>query len=205
MPDRVDVYRGHIAGLGTASGRRLVVGRWLDSPYGSFADVMVEDASGHRTLLAPRADVADEISATYAFDAVHVVDVRVSSDARSRTWRVTAGPLDAALRIGARTGVGRLLAAVPAALASAEWFAAAADPVARVVLTGVRTRGSAGGGRTETYAASDQHEIVAADASWAGEPCGALAAVEPPVGFGFSSVPARPSVTRVRTTIRRPR
>jgi len=144
------------------------------------------------------------VSATYAFDAVHLVDVRVTADRAARIWRVTAGPLVAALSIGPRTAVGRLLATVPGPLASAEWFAAAVDPVARFALPGVRTRGSAGGGRVETYAASDQHAVVAVDASWAGVPCGALTPVEPPVAFGFSSVPPRPSVTRVSTTIRRP-
>ena len=46
-------FSGTITGLGTASGRRVVVGHWLTSPFGTFADVMTEDASGHRTLLAP--------------------------------------------------------------------------------------------------------------------------------------------------------
>jgi len=203
MPERVDVYRGHIAGFGTASGRRFVVGRWLTSPYGAFADVMVEDPAGLRTLLAPSRDVADEVSAAYTFDAVHVVDVRVTADEVSRTWHVTAGPLAAEITIGARTRVGALLAAVPRPLASAEWFAGAVDPVARVAVPGVRTRGTAGGGRRETYAASDQHAVTAVSATWADTPCGDLRDLVPPVGFGFSSAPARPSVTRVSTTIRR--
>jgi hypothetical protein len=46
-------FSGTITGLGAASGRRVVVGHWLTSPFGTFADVMTEDASGHRTLLAP--------------------------------------------------------------------------------------------------------------------------------------------------------
>lgn len=204
MVERVDVYRGHIAGVGTASGLRIVIGRWLDSPYGTFADVMTEDASGLRTLLAPSRAVADEVSATYAFDAVHVVDVRVSTDAVARTWHVTAGPLEAELTIGARTAVGRLLRVVPEQVSSTSWFAAAADPVARVVVPGVRTSGSAGGGRHETYSASDQHAVTRLVASWAGVPSGALAPVTPAVAFGFSSVPSRPTVTRVRTAIRHP-
>src|SRR5690606_39583710 len=39
-------FRGRIAGWGTASGTRVVVGRWDASPFGAFADVMVERPDG---------------------------------------------------------------------------------------------------------------------------------------------------------------
>ena len=65
-------FTGHIAGLGTSSGVRLVVGVWDTSPFGAFADVMVEDASGHRTLLAPRQSVADAVASVYSFDEVRI-------------------------------------------------------------------------------------------------------------------------------------
>ena len=38
-------------------------------------------------------------------------------------------------------------------------------------------------------------------AAFEGRDLGALAPVEPPVRFGFGSVPRRPAVTRVRTTV----
>jgi hypothetical protein len=46
-------FTGWIAGLGTASGHRVVIGHWPASPYGAVPDVMVEDPAGHRTLYAP--------------------------------------------------------------------------------------------------------------------------------------------------------
>ena len=55
-------FRGAIAGVGSTSGVRVVVGRWDESPYGAFADVMVETVSGHRVLLAPTAEVADFVA-----------------------------------------------------------------------------------------------------------------------------------------------
>ena len=67
-----DRFRGHIAGVGSASGVRVVVGRWHTTPLGSFADAMVETAAGHRVLLAPRQEVADFIAATYSFDEVRI-------------------------------------------------------------------------------------------------------------------------------------
>ena len=55
--------------------------------------------------------------------------------------------------VGGRPPLGRLLRAAPARVASSPAWASVVDPVARVVLPGVRTRGSAGGGRREWYGA----------------------------------------------------
>ena len=46
-------FRGEIAGIGSSSGTRVVVGRWAASPLGSFTDAMVETARGYRVLVAP--------------------------------------------------------------------------------------------------------------------------------------------------------
>jgi hypothetical protein len=73
-----------------------------------------------------------------------------------------------------------------------------------VALRGVRTRGSAGGGRREWYGAQDLRPIVAAAAAWDGSDLGALAPVIPPVRFGFGSVPPRPGLVRVTTTVEVP-
>lgn len=194
-------FDGHIAGFGTTEGTRVVVGRWLTSPLGSFTDVMVERADGLRVLLAPRDDVAELVSGTYAFDAVHVVPVGLRADEARRRWRLRAGPLTADLAIGSRTRIGHLLVAVPRHSAVAPLVATAADPIARLLLDGVRTRGTAGQGRREWYVAGDQHAITAVRALWGSADLGALTPVVPPVRFGFSSVPAAPTVTRVRTLI----
>ncbi|QGQ19389.1 hypothetical protein GC089_09275 [Cellulomonas sp. JZ18] len=198
--DRVTLD-GHIAGAGTQEGTRLVVGRWLRSPLGAFADVMVERADGTRVLLAPRADVADLVTRLYAFDAVHVVDVRVAADRAARTWTVEAGPLDARLVLGDRTAVGHLLTAVPRPLTRSAVTAGLVAAVAGAVLPGVRTRGAGRDGTPERYAAHDQHAVVAIDARWGDRTLGALRPVVPAVRFGFSSVPARPAVTAVHVVL----
>jgi hypothetical protein len=46
-------FTGWIAGLGTGSGYRVVIGHWPRSPFGVVTDTMVEDLPGHRTLYAP--------------------------------------------------------------------------------------------------------------------------------------------------------
>ena len=69
------------------------------------------------------------------------------------------------------------------------------------MLPGVRTRGTAGGGRREYYGATDVHRVVALAGTWQGVDLGALAPVAPEPGFGFGSTPRTPSVTTVVTTI----
>ena len=76
--------------------------------------------------------------------------------------------------------------------------------MARLALRGVRTRGSAGQGRTETYGATDHHRIDAAQGTWRGRDLGALAPVLPEPGFGFGSTPSAPSVTTLVTTVTGP-
>jgi hypothetical protein len=92
---------------------------------------------------------------------------------------------------------------VPARLARTPAWTGLLDLPARLA-TGLRTRGSAGNGRTEWYGVQDLHALVDVDARWDGAPLGALTAVRPPVTFGFGSVPPWPSVVRVTTTVRLP-
>ena len=191
-------FSGHIAGVGSESGVRVVVGRWASSPWGPFADVMVETAAGHRVLLAPDERVRAFVSETYVFDETRLEPVEVDG------WRVTTPSLSMELGVGRRTALGALLRAVPARVAAAPAWCALTDPVARVVLDGVRTRGTAGGGRREWYGATDQHAVTGLTGTWEGTPLGALRDVDPPCRFGFSSTPRRPCVTTVVTTVDQP-
>ncbi|MGW1614080.1 hypothetical protein ACWCQZ_32525 [Streptomyces sp. NPDC002285] len=192
-------FDGWIAGLGTSSGTRIVLGRWERSPFGRFSDVMLERADGERLLLAPTPETADFISGTYTFDTVGIapVDVRVADN----IWTVTAGPVDLCFTTGRRGALGLLLCAVPGVLARRPAWCALTDRAAGVLLPGVRTRGSAGAGRREWYGARDLRPVYALSAAMEGHGLGELAPVEPPVRFGFGSVPARPAVTRVTTTV----
>ncbi|MGY1681652.1 hypothetical protein [Geodermatophilus sp. SYSU D01176] len=195
-------FDGWILGVGTASGTRLVVGHWPRSPFGPLSDVMVQRPDGVRVLLAPSREVADFIAATYAFDEVRLVPVTVRRP-DPRSWAVAAGPLRLHATTGRRPPLGRLLRAVPAPLARTPAWVGLLDRLARL-LTGLRTTGSAGGGRTEWYGVQDLHAVTALDATWDGGPLGALAPVRPPVTFGFGSVPPRPSLARVTTTVQLP-
>ncbi len=212
---------------------RIVVGRWTESPWGEFADAMVERGDGHRILLAPSDEVAQLVSTTYRFDEVRVEPFAVSdgpppgagsgppvgpvrgsgldavgasgSDGSGppapSSWVVRSPSLELDVMVGPRTGLGRALRLVPRQLAASPAFATVADPVARLVLGGVRTRGTARTGRREYYGATDVRTVTAVSGTVDGVPLGDLAPVDPPCRFGFSSTPRRPSVTDVVTTI----
>jgi hypothetical protein len=202
-------FDGWIGGLGTSGGLRAVVGHWPRSPFGPFTDVMVEQPDGHRVLLAPTRPIADFVAQTYRFDEVRIVPVTASGTAEAAgnrvsrgRWRIEAGPLTVTVDIGGRAALGWLLRAVPRPLATAPWWITTVDAVARRVLAGVRTRGTAGQGRQEFYAALDLRRIVRATVLWHGADQGGLAPVDPPVRFGFGSTPREPSAARIVTLVR---
>ncbi|MCC5478410.1 hypothetical protein [Streptomyces barringtoniae] len=196
-------FDGWIAGIGTASGARLILGHWPRSSLGPYSNVMLERTDGHRLLLAPTRQTADFIAGTYAFDEVRIEPVRVH--VTGADWTVTAGPLlDLRFTAGRRGPVGLLLRTVPDVLAARPFWTVVTDPLARLLL-GVRTRGTAGAGRREWYGTRDLHLITAATVILEGRHLGALTAVEPPVRFGFGSTPRTPCLVRVTTTVSTPR
>jgi hypothetical protein len=188
-------FDGWIASTGTTSGWRVVIGSWDTGPLGRCDDVMLASPAGHRILLAGSAALAAEIEERYDFDEVRVVPVRCE---RGPSWRVSAPGADLTLRLGDRPPLARLLRLVPGGVRDAEWFARACDPVARVVVPGVRTHVRARGLRL-WYAARDLWSVTAVTGTIEGEDVGGVAPLLPPVTFGGSSAPPTPSLVRVRS------
>lgn len=81
-------------------------------------------------------------------------------------------------------------------------MARVSDRVARLVMPGVRTLGTAGNDRLEWYSARDLHRIAASTASWDGRELGTLTDMTPPPRFGFSSTPREPMLTTLTSTVR---
>ena len=192
-------FTGHIAGLGTSSGVRIVVGAWDESPYGPFADVMVEDAAGHRTLIAARQSVADFVASVYSFDEVRIEPVSVE---QGDEWSVHTRSLQLRLTPGRRLWVAPFLGLVPSPVRRSPTWARVCNPVAGRILPGVRTYGATGG-TTEWYAAQDVRRLAGARATWEGEELGELGPVEPAVRFGFASAPSTPTLTSLTSYVRR--
>ena len=198
----LDSFSGWIAGVGTGSGYRVVVGHWHASPYGQVTDAMVEDPAGRRSLYAPTPQLAEFVGRVYRFDEVQVGPC--SARRAGPGWEVEAGPLRLSFTVGRRSLVGWVLRAVPGPLARAPWWVGLQDEVARRLLPGVRTRGGTRDGRRQWYGARDLHRIVAARATLDGRDLGALGPVRPPVGFGFGSVPDQPSLVHLTSLVEAP-
>jgi hypothetical protein len=135
----------------------------------------------------------------YQFDEVRVEPVLRMRD--GRTWMIATDDLALTFQVGGRPVVGMTLLAVPRTIARSRWWARAVNPIARSAMHGIRTRGRTSDGRREWYCAQDLRHVVSADARLDGVDLGELRPVDPPVTFGFSSVPVRPSLVRVLTQI----
>ena len=139
-----------------AGGRRA-----LDrDPVGGFADAHGRDGAGHRVLLAPRRDGRRVIEGTYDFDETRVEPSSgwVAAAGR-RGW---CGRRRLSLDLGDRAADGgrRALRGRAAGGRREPAWCAVTDPVARVVLRGVRTRGVARAGRREWYGATDVRAVT---------------------------------------------
>jgi hypothetical protein len=196
-PRRRIELRGVIASAGFAAGHRLVVGHWLDSPIGAFTDVMWAQPDGTRVLLAPSPEALALITGVYGFDRTVVVDVQAEhhADRRAARLAVVAGPVELVLE-GGRP--------VPVPLSRwAPFTRWVQGPVARAAL-GVRTYGVTPTGVEEWYRASSVRWVRAGVARVDGVDAGPWGPVRPPVRFGVSEPPARPSIVAISPLLRYP-
>jgi hypothetical protein len=182
--------RGRILGCGFAAGDRLVVGMWDRSPIGPFADVMWAEADGTRVLYADER-AASFITAVYGFD--RVVHGSVAAAWRPPVLEVAAGEWT----LSFTTGRGVPMPWRPA------WVSRHVEaPIARRLL-GVETYGVSPTGVREWYRARRWHRVLGATAEGP-RALGAIGALTPRCGFGFSEPPSVPSLTEVRPLLHDP-
>jgi hypothetical protein len=187
--------RGTISAVGVASGDRVVVGAWRESPVGAFADVMWARGDGTRVLLAPSDEVAAYVAGIYRFDAIEVV-TDFEWEASASRVEVKAGPVELGLEA---SGGGRVPVPRP------RWFTRWVEgPIARRVM-GVEVYGTSPLGIEEWYQARGWRWVDAGQVRIDGVDQGAIGRVEPPLNVGFSEPPPRPSITDLAVRIRRNR
>ena len=179
---------GVIASAGFASGDRFVCGLWRSSPVGVLHDVMWARPSGERVLLVPSEVARDFVASVYEFDRVEIVEFAVTN----------AGPGEVDVRSGfvrlTLTGGRAVPIPGPRPLWVTRWIE---GPIARTAM-GVRTYGVSPTGVREWYRARSYRRVTTGSASIDGTDLGALCAVEPACGFGFSEPPRRASIVEVR-------
>ena len=179
---------GVVSSVGFESGDRFVIGHWLSSPIGAFTDLMWATPDGLRHLRVPSARALAFVSGIYAFDTAEVSSLTATVTASS--VEVQSGDIEVALQAG-------LSRPIPfSTLPGVTRFVH--DPIARLTM-GVRTYGKSPHGVREWYRADSYRLVLEASAKVEGADLGALAPrIDPPVRFGFSEPPRRPSMVWLR-------
>ncbi len=155
--------------------------------------------AGERWLVAPTQPVADFVSSIYAFDRVVVTDLAVDEGPRRLAVHVPDLGLDLVLEAGRGWPV-------PVPRRRPRWFTRHLEaPVARRLLPGIEPYGVSPTGVREWYQASRYRPLTAARGARAGTDLGRLGPLLPPVRFGFSEPPRRPSWVEVTTRLEVPR
>ncbi len=173
-----------------------MLGHWAASPIGPVDDLMWATADGTRRLLVPSPEAGRFVSAVYGFDDTVVTPLRV----RVRRSGVAVHAPD--LRLEVHLVVAARGVSVP--VGRPTWFTRWVEaPVARRLL-GVRTWGVSPTGVREWYQAFSYRRVVRGWASIEGRDLGPLGPLDPPVRFGFSEPPRRPSAVAVRPVLHDP-
>ena len=150
---------------------------------------------GRRILVAGTQEEAAYVSGVYTFDEMVVspLDVRLEGGRLD----LRADGLGLELHVWGGRGIG-----VP--WPRPAWFTRWVEaPIARRLL-GVRTYGVSPTGVEEWYRAVSYRRLVGGWASIDGHDLGPMGDVDPPVGFGFSEPPRRPTMVGVHPLLRRP-
>jgi len=150
--------------------------------------------AGARWLVAPTQAVADFVSSVYDFDRVMVSPLVV--EAEGRVLDLHAPELGLALHMEAGRGW-----PIPAPRRRPRWLTRYVEaPIARRLM-GVEAYGVGPSGVREWYQASRYRPLTAARATRDGVDLGSLGPLAPPVRFGFSEPPRRPSLVDVTTRL----
>lgn len=178
---------GTIASSGFASGDRIVIGYWTDSPLGAFSNVLWVRPDAERVLLAPDQAVADFITALHTVDRVEIVPVKAG--AGDRWLELEAGPVEVQLKAAA--GVRMPVPRPP-------WVTRFVEaPIARALL-GVQVYGTTPSGVRGWYRADEHRRIVTGWATADGRDLGAIGPLTPALHIGLSEPPQHPSIVAMR-------
>ena len=186
----MDFFEGRISTAGFASGDRIVIGDWKESPLGSFTNVMWAKPEGTRVLLSPSQEHADYVSSLYNFEELHVVPVEVNRQARGIS--INAPPLNISLHWGMGVGL---------PIPRPRWFISTVEHWIAKTFFGTSTHGVTCNGLSEWYCIYSLSKINHASAYCDGEDLGNASNFEINACFGFSEPPKKPSSVSLRSII----
>lgn len=187
---KLQIFSGRISSTGFSSGDRFVIGDWLDSPLGSFTNVMWAKPDDRRVLLSPSREHADYVNELYNFEEVRVVEIEVKRSRRGMS--IDAGEVSINLGWGSPISIPfwRPL-----------WFIASVEYFFGRMVFGTRTFGRTKNGRREWYSVRSISRIIRAEGEIDGSRLGEKVSFEPGSCFGFSNPPYKPSTVVLKSYI----
>ena len=185
-----DIFEGRITATGFSSGHRIVIGDWLESHLGGFANVMWAKPDGTRVLLSPSSEHAEYVSEIYNFEEVSIVDIEVQR--LKREVKVKAGDLSVRISWGIP---------LPLPFWRPLWFIATVESFFGRIIFGTKTHGRTKNERREWYAVKSISRVLSADAYFGGEDLGEKTRFETTACFGFSEPPSVPSSVTLKAYI----
>lgn len=187
----MDIFEGRITSCGFSSGDRIVIGTWINTPFGSFSDIMWAKPDGTKVLIAPNQKIANYISSLYDFDIIKIEELDIESD--ENMMKIETKDLNCHFEWS--RGVSFLIKKRPL------WFVASIEYFFGWLIFGTKTYGKTKNGKKEWYAVDRLSRLTLADVEFNGKNLGKQTKFHPKANFGFSDPPKMPCSALVRSHI----
>ncbi len=187
----MDIFEGRITSCGFSSGDRIVIGTWINTPFGSFSDIMWAKPDGTKVLIAPNQKIANYISSLYDFDIIKIEKLDIESD--ENMMKIETKNLNCHFEWS--RGVSFLIKKRPL------WFVASIEYFFGWLIFGTKTYGKTKNGKKEWYAVDRLSRLTLADVEFNGKNLGGQTKFHPKANFGFSDPPKMPCSALVRSHI----
>ncbi len=186
----MDMFIGRITSTSFATGDRIVIGDWEESPLGSFTNVMWARKDGKRILISPSKKCAEYVSKIYSFEEVRICPIEVIREDKKLQVK---GP-----NLVLNMEWGRSLM-IP--IKRPRWFISTIECIVGNLIFGSKTYGKTRDGRKEWYMIKGISKVSKAYGEYNGETFGSMEKNLNPSLFGFSEPPKIPSSVLVNSII----
>ena len=186
----MDIFKGRITSSSFSSGERIVIGDWVDSPLGSFTNIMWARADGKRILISPSPECASYVSNLYSFEEVIISPLNVKR--KKKNIEIESKNLSIFIEWGW---------SFPIPFNRPRWFISNFEYFFANLFFGTKTHGKTKDNRKEWYMVRSISRVRHASAKYKGKSFGSIAKISSPINFGFSDPPKNPSSVRVTSMI----
>ena len=186
----MDIFEGRITSSAFSSGERIVIGDWLNSPHGSFTNIMWARPDGKRILVSPSIECANYVSNIYSFEEVIIAPLNVKRN--KNKIEIESEDLFVCLEWGW---------SFPIPFKRPRWFISSVEYFFANLIFGTKTYGRTNNNMKEWYMVRSISWVKKGFAKYKQEPFGDISKLSDSINFGFSDPPDKPSSVRVTSMI----